>query len=317
MRFDRIPPRDGYRWWYLDAVSDDGAEALTVIVFLGSVFSPHYFRARARARARGDGDGPGVDPLAHAAFNVVLYRRRGGCWTFTERGRDAVEPSPNGLRIGPSRAAFADGALVLDVDEWGFPWPHRARGRIRVETEAIGTTEYALDPAGRHHWWPIAPCARVEVELERPSLRWRGRAYLDGNHGARPLERDFLDWDWSRHALASGATALFYDVRGRDGADVAHWLRVEADGSVEAIAPPPAVDCGRTRWWRVPRSVRSEGPAAVRRTLEDTPFYGRSLVETSIAGEGTVVGVHEHVDLGRFAQPWVQVLLPFRAPRRP
>jgi hypothetical protein len=38
----------GYRWWYLDALSDDGAHGITIIAFLGTVFSPWYAFARAR-----------------------------------------------------------------------------------------------------------------------------------------------------------------------------------------------------------------------------------------------------------------------------
>ena len=34
--------RDGYVWWYVDALSDDGRQGLTIIAFIGSVFSPYY-----------------------------------------------------------------------------------------------------------------------------------------------------------------------------------------------------------------------------------------------------------------------------------
>jgi carotenoid 1,2-hydratase len=46
-------------------------------------------------------------------------------------------------------------------------------------------------------------------------------------------------------------------------------------------------------------------------TLEDTPFYTRSQIHTA-AGHF----MHESLDLTRFCQPWVQLLLPFRMPRR-
>jgi carotenoid 1,2-hydratase len=61
-------PSGGYAWWYVDALSDDGAHALTLIAMLGNVFSPFY----ARARAQG---GP-ADPLAHCTMNVALYGPR-------------------------------------------------------------------------------------------------------------------------------------------------------------------------------------------------------------------------------------------------
>ena len=51
------------------------------------------------------------------------------------------------------------------------------------------------------------------------------------------------------------------------------------------------------------------------RSLEDGPFYARSLIESTLLGE-RVHGVHESLSLDRFAAPWVQALLPFRMPRR-
>ena len=53
----------------------------------------------------------------------------------------------------------------------------------------------------------------------------------------------------------------------------------------------------------------------VRQTLEDTPFYSRSVIETGLFGE-QVTAVHESLSLDRFQAPWVQAMLPFRIPRR-
>jgi carotenoid 1,2-hydratase len=50
------------------------------------------------------------------------------------------------------------------------------------------------------------------------------------------------------------------------------------------------------------------------RTLEDTPFYARSLIAADVGGErGT--GLHESLCMRRFSKGWVQTLLPFRMPR--
>ncbi len=47
----------------------------------------------------------------------------------------------------------------------------------------------------------------------------------------------------------------------------------------------------------------------------DVPFYSRSVVETTINGE-TVQGVHEALDLDRYAQPLLKPMLAVRVPRR-
>ena len=44
-------PANGYRWWYLDALSDDARYGIAIIGFVGSVFSPYYFSARKKAAA--------------------------------------------------------------------------------------------------------------------------------------------------------------------------------------------------------------------------------------------------------------------------
>jgi carotenoid 1,2-hydratase len=48
--------------------------------------------------------------------------------------------------------------------------------------------------------------------------------------------------------------------------------------------------------------------------LEDAPFYTRSVLQTRVLGEDAVA-VHESVSLERFVTPWVQFMLPFKAPR--
>jgi carotenoid 1,2-hydratase len=47
----------------------------------------------------------------------------------------------------------------------------------------------------------------------------------------------------------------------------------------------------------------------------DAPFYTRSVVRTKFAGEETE-GVHEALDLDRFASPWLKPLLAVKVPRR-
>ena len=68
--------------------------------------------------------------------------------------------------------------------------------------------------------------------------------------------------------------------------------------------------------WRLERTMRADTAkdAKLIKTLEDAPFYARSLVSTRIGGE-VLTGVHESLSLKRFAAPWVRVLLPFRMPR--
>lgn len=282
-----------------------------MIAFIGSVFSPYYARARRRSAAGT------ADPFDHCALNVVLYRRAGGTrWAMTERGRGAVRRSALSLCIGPSALRWDDGALLIEIDELTLPWPSRLRGTLRVRPACLLDKSYALDAHGVHRWRPLAPVARVEVEMHRPALRWSGPAYLDSNCGDAALETHFTRWDWSRAGLPDGRTAVLYDADRRDGGRLALALAFDAQGGVEAFDPPPvqALPAGR---WGVARRTRSDAghAASVQRSFEDGPFYTRSLLATHVCG-APVTALHESLSLERFERPWVQCLLPFRMPRR-
>jgi carotenoid 1,2-hydratase len=305
-RFDQPVPPGGYLWWYVDALSDDGRHGLTIIVFVGSVFSPYYGWATRRGRA---------DAENHCAFNVALYGAAGKRWTMTERSRASVARSAREYVVGPSRIAWEGDHLVLDIDEIAVPLPQRVRGRVRLHPEALSTFSAPLDDAGRHRWGPIAPCARVEVALQRPEVRWSGHAYLDSNEGDEPIVRAFAEWDWSRASLRDGSTAVLYDVRQKEGADRLLALRFARSGGVDTFAAPPRQPLPRTLW-RIDRTLRTDpgAPAKVMQTLEDTPFYVRSVLESGLLGE-RVTSMHETLNVPRLASAAVQLMLPWRMPR--
>jgi len=304
-RFDVAIPDGGYAWWYVDALSDDGREGLTVIGFVGSVFSPYYAAARRRGPA---------DPGDHCAINVGLYGPRATRWSMTERPREQVARSAQRLDIGPSAMAFDGRSLVISIDEWTAPFPSRLCGTIRVHPSAVLSLAVPLDAAGRHHWTPYAPCARVEVDFEHPRLRWSGAGYFDGNTGLDPIEDAFARWTWSRADLGD-STAVIYDAWRRDQSRVAFGLRFAPNGEVSDFDTPPVVSLSPSGW-RIPRSTATDPgtEADVVRTLIDAPFYARSLVRSSVLGR-EAIAVHESLCLDRFSSRLVQAMLPFRMPR--
>jgi len=301
-RFDTAVTPGGYLWWYVDGFTPDGAHGLTIIALLGSVFSPYYAWAGRK------------DPLDHVALNVAVYGGAGKRWAMTERRRPALTRDAQRLRIGASGLDWDGARLKVTIDERGAPIPLPVRGEVRLYPEAVTRRRFALDPAGRHRWWPIAPAARIEVDLEQPARRWEGVGYFDTNHGDAPLEADFKRWDWSR-AHADGEAGIIYDATFRDGTDALLALACRPDGRVDDVAPPPRIELPTTGW-RVARGTRDAAPdqVCVRRTFEDTPFYARSLLDTTWRGH-PALAMHESLDLDRFAAPWVKLLLPFRMPR--
>jgi len=108
-------------------------------------------------------------------------------------------------------------------------------------------------------------------------------------------------------------TAILYEAQRRDGSRVDLAVKFDPQGRMQAFEPPPAAAMNSTGW-RVRRSVRSEGEAKIIRTLENAPFYARSVVSAKLLGEPVTL-MHESLSLDRFKMPIVQAMLPFRMPR--
>jgi carotenoid 1,2-hydratase len=303
MRFDLAVKPGGYAWWYVDAISDDGEHALTLIAFIGSVFSPYYAWANAKGPAPAEN---------FCAMNVALYGSRKG-WAMTERSQRFLSRRENFLAIGSSRLDWRDGCLAGEIDEVTVPIPRRLRGRFTLRPGAIQNQVFSLDAGGRHRWRPIAPVSRIEVAFDHPKLSWSGRAYFDTNEGDAPLADDFASWHWSRSA-GPGDAAVLYDVKRRDGSELALALRIGPDGVAGAFTPPPLTPLPKTIWG-INRVTRADERPRLIKTLENAPFYARSHIETRIAGV-TSDAIHESLDMDRFSTTWVKLLLPFRMPRR-
>jgi carotenoid 1,2-hydratase len=307
LRFDVEVAAQGYHWWYIDAISDDGRAGLSIIALIGSVFSPYYVWSGRR------------DPFNHCALNVAVYGERSRRWAMTERGREAVGRQPTRLVIGPSELDWNEDSLTISIDELAAPIPSRIKGVVRIFPRFLNPRAFCLEAKGAHFWTPLAPSARVEVELIQPASRWSGEGYLDTNCGAVPLEKSFSYWDWSRTALSDGA-AIFYDVARRDGDNLNLALRFDRSGAAQEMEPPPRASLPPTALWRIARTTRSEtkdgepAPVAILRTLEDAPFYARSVASTRLFGR-RVISIHESLSLLRFERSWVKMLLPFKMPR--
>ncbi|WP_312016961.1 hydratase [Bradyrhizobium jicamae] len=233
---------------------------------------------------------------------------------MTERRRAAIKRSDCDFTIGPSSVSWDGQALNIRIDEITNPFPSRLRGTVRVHPSALTARTLTLDGAGQHRWWPIAPCSRVQVDFAQPKLRWLGDGYFDINHGDAPLENDFSGWQWSRSRTRRG-TLVSYETLARSGPNMDLSLRFDPTGAVEELEPLSRTDLPSTAW-RIGRAARGDPaqPITVKRTLEDAPFYARSLLSARLFGESSDV-MHESLSLDRFRLPVVQAMLPFRMPR--
>ncbi|WP_354595924.1 carotenoid 1,2-hydratase [Rhodovulum tesquicola] len=284
-------------------MSHDGEQQISIISFIGSVFSPWY-----RWSGR-------KNPENHCCINVATYGR-GGRWTMTDRGQAALRQSRNRFEVGPSKLTWTGSQLLIDIDEVAWPRMQRLKGRVRVTPSAITSVELPLKQDGSHVWRPFAPSSEIEVDLNQPGWQWTGHGYFDANFGIHALEDDFSYWTWGRFPTRDNGAYCFYDASVRDGSELAVGLHFGADGSAEVIDAPPRTRFARSKWL-VRRETRAD-PGYVPQQVHDmldAPFYCRSAVRTRVFGE-EMVGVHEALDLDRFASPLLKPMLAVRVPRR-
>ena len=108
-------PAAGYRWWYVDGLSDDGRRGFTAIFLYGSVFSPWRWGRFAR------GGSAAADNLG---VHVALYEdgREIG-WTMAHHRADAFAVEEARLRIGGSWLRQLDGGALEGGAAFAFSTP--------------------------------------------------------------------------------------------------------------------------------------------------------------------------------------------------
>lgn len=303
--FDQAVCENGYEWWYVDALSADGRHGLTVIAFIGGVFSPYY--ALARARGRGD-------PEHHVAMNVALTGTPNR-WAMTERGRAALDRSADAISIGRSAMRWRGTELHIVVDETTAPIPRRLLGEVVVRPRGRTPWAFRLDGAGRHRWHPLAPLCDIEVRFSQPGLAWSGTGYFDTNNGDEPLEAAFQSWDWTRYEVGNEAR-IAYDAIEQGG--TSRPLSLTVAGSLVSADAPVSYYALKRSMWGIPRRIPCDDGerGEILETMVDAPFYARTAIRSTIGGQ-SVCGVTESLVLSRVSNPLVRLMLPFKTPRWP
>lgn len=233
---------------------------------------------------------------------------------MTDRGKSALHQTADRIDIGPSHVRWENGKLVLSINEMSWPHCQKIKGDIIIEPSAMTKIEVPLKADGTHIWRPFAPTSAIKVRLNRQGWNWDGHGYFDANFGTAALEDDFDYWTWARLPHGDG-TVCFYDVLDRQGQATEAAIRFDDLGNASFFEAPPKQDMRRSLWL-LKREARGDNgfrPRQVKQML-DAPFYCRSAIEADIEGE-RVVGVHEALDLRRFASAFLKPMLAVKVPR--
>ena len=199
-----------YEWWYFDALSDDGSEAVVITFLDNFIYSPRYNDARTRGKKF-----PAVS-FTYFREGKAVYRAVN---EFTEEEFTASRERPE-CRIGDCLFKFDTieyGAGYLLHVNIALSGDRRLEGKfewLSIESDFSPESFSYCDSA--HCWNMAVPRAdvtgRIEVKNKRGVIKdvrqFRGTGYHDHNLDNRWLAKTVRDWHWGRAHFAD-ATAVF------------------------------------------------------------------------------------------------------------
>ncbi len=318
-------------WWYFDAISDDGRDAVVLVWYAALPFDPSYGVAALRHHKAPDRH-PAPHPLDHCAVGMSWYRE----------GR-TLAYALNGFR----RAAFSHTAEPFSVSIAGNALERDTDGyRLRIDTPAVDgkhriltdlrfrpareTEPFERDlgtPESPHQWILAAPDCRVEGRVEiigkkGDALDFRGRGYHDHNAGSEEISLAMRRWAWGR-VHDGPLTQVYYHATPHQGPSQGLWITCH-DGRPETILDDARFldegRCGNVFGIRHGRSLHvHDGERGLRDRrdvcVDDGPFYRRWVSTFEGVGNGPSQGISELLVTRNLHRPWFNWMIPYRLKR--
>lgn len=334
-------PVPAYEWWYFDALSDDGRDALVVIFLSNFIFSPRYNRmAMESLREPSQANNAARFP----ALAVCFYRD--GRPLFRALNEYAGSDFQSGTteaecRIGRNtfslRETAAGSLYELHIEttlrrkrqlQARLTWTVREGNFFEEEREASAN-------ASTHHWNMVAPRCDVsgEVTLTKSDGErsfnhiFKGTGYHDHNWDRRWMPAIVAEWQWGRIHFPA-ATAVFYRYRERHESEATTRLYLIQDNLLSTFTPQFITDGARRHHFglRYPQLMQlladpaGDGPTLLRvrqsQVIDSSFFYLRFLSEATLETiDGRVQqasGLTEHLAPRSLSYPWLWWLINMR-----
>ena len=329
-RFLAFPTPGAQEWWYFDAISDDGRDALVLVWYAGLPFDPAYGVSALKHLKHPDRH-PAPKALDHCAIGLSWYRDGKAIAyalnSFREEDfRHSSEPFS--IRIGGNRLARDERGYALEVATPAVDGKTPLRAALRFRP-ASGTEpmDRDLGRADAPHVWILAAAdcsVEGEVVAGGRSVAFLGRGYHDHNAGSEEISLAMRRWAWGR-VHDGPLTHVYYRSEPRSGAASAVWITCR-DGRPETVregvefteSAKPGGNIFGLRHGRTLRVSDSlEGLTDLReRCVDDGPFYRRWVGRITTLGDGSgSVGVSEWLDTRNLNRPLFNWMIPFRLKR--
>lgn len=206
---DKMPK--AYEWWYFDALSDDGKEAVVAIFLDNFVYSPRY-NSKDAAKTR---KFPAVS-FTYYNGGKAIYR------SVSEFGESAFagDKEKPKCRIGECSFEYQEtgyGSGYAVSVKMALSGGRHLEGHFEwLSVEADLRPDSFCSGSAIHSWNMVAPRSDVTGRLtihdrrgrESDVRHFRGTGYHDHNLDNRWLAKTVRDWHWGRAHFAD-ATAVF------------------------------------------------------------------------------------------------------------
>lgn len=231
--------KEAYEWWYFDALSDDGRDALVVIFLDNFVFSPRYNKLCSHSKKSLPSETRRFPAVAffHYRDGRPLYR----CINEFDTGSFSASRD----RV---RCTIGDSGFEVGAAPYGGGYRVTVRGlmqggrRLEADLEWVSLESDLGIAEGTgsddaHNWNLVAPRADVTGTIrildaagtEPDLIDFRGTGYHDHNRDTRWLPSAVRRWQWGRVHF-DDCTAVFYDFEPLEGERVSRLVTVR-DGS--------------------------------------------------------------------------------------
>ena len=226
-----------YEWWYFDALSDDGREAVVIIFLDNFIYSPRYNKET--TSIAGNKRCPAVS-FTYFRDGKVLYR------SVTE-----FHYSDFRADLDKPRCTIGDSGFYFDAADYGVGYSVKVKASVPGDRVVEADLEWLAVESdlmadvremggGVHSWNMVAPRADVtgRITLKERSGKelnvhhFRGTGYHDHNLDNRWLAKTIQSWHWGRAHFAD-CTAVFFRFRETGKDEATTKLLIVRDGQME------------------------------------------------------------------------------------